>query len=74
MYLAAGETFCFRLTQFGDNIRTTWQQLQVEDDFCDVTLACKDGQIPTHKIIISHSSPVLKNILNQNSNQNQVIR
>ena len=64
MDLAAGESFCLRLTQFGDNIRTTWQQLQVEKDFCDVTLACKDGQISTHKIIISHSSPVLKNILN----------
>ena len=58
---------------FEKNIRATWQQLQGERYFCNVTLACKDGKNLTHKIIISHSIPVLKNLLNQNMNQNPVI-
>ena len=42
---------CFN--EFGSNIRTTWQQLLIDKDFCDVTLACDDGQIQSHKIIVS---------------------
>ena len=38
-----------------------WKQLHTENYFYDVTMACEDGQIQTHKIIISHSIPVLKN-------------
>ena len=59
--------------EFGSNIRTTWQQLLIDKDFCGVTLACDDGQIQSHKIIVSHSSPVLKNILKQIFGQNPII-
>ena len=38
-----------------------WKQLHTENYFYDVTIACEDGQIQTHKIIITHSIPVLKN-------------
>ena len=59
--------------EFGSNIRTTWQQLLIDKDFCGVTLACDDGQIQSHKIIVSNSSPILENILKQTSSQNPVI-
>ena len=67
------ETFRLCLNEFGSNITTTWQELEKEKDFCDVTLACEDTQIETHKLIISSSSPVLKNILKNNSNQHPLI-
>ena len=68
-----GENLCFRLTEFGSNIGKTWKQLQIDKDFCDVTLVCNDGQIQTHRIIISHGSPVLEDILKQTSGPNLVI-
>ena len=37
--------------------------LQEEKDFCDVTLACKDKQIQTHRLLISSLSSVLRNVL-----------
>ena len=66
MDMVEPETFCLRLTEIKEIIGATWQQLQGERDFYNVTLACKDGKILTHKIIIVHSSPVFKNSLNQN--------
>ena len=65
--------FCISSNNFGNGIRSTWQELQVNKEFCDVTLACSDGKIEGHKIIMSHSSPVLKDILKQTSGQNPVI-
>ena len=50
--IAGGENYCLHLTQF----RITWNQLQIDKDFCDVTLECEDGQILSHRIIVSHSS------------------
>ena len=62
--MTSGENFCLRLNEFERNVKTYWQQLQDEKHFCDVTLACDDGHIKTHKILISSCSPVLKNMLN----------
>ena len=57
------ENYCLRLNSFGSSVQNTWQQLQNEGDFCDVTLACEDKQIQAHKIVICSSSPVLKSIV-----------
>ena len=59
--------------QFETHVRSTWKQLLFEKNFCDVTFACEDGQIPVHKAIVSHSSPVLKDILDQHLSKNPVI-
>ena len=67
------ENCCLSLDQFENNIRDSWQGLQYEQDFCDVTLACDDKQIKTHKFIISSISPVFRNILKQNLNQHTLI-
>ena len=71
--MAEGDNFCLRLNEFENNIKTSWQELQAENDFCDVTLACDDKQIKAHKIIISSSSPVLRNILKINNNPHPLI-
>ena len=54
---------CIRLNEFEGNVKLYWQDLQKENDFCDVTLACENKQIKTHKLIVSSFSPVLANIL-----------
>ena len=71
--MAANDVFCLRLQDFDSNIRDSWKEIQSQNDFCDVTLACDDKQIVTHKFIISSSSPVFRNILKQNSNQHPFI-
>ena len=45
----------------------------MEKEFCDLTLACKDKQIQTHKVIILSCSPVLRNILKKNQNPSSTI-
>ena len=45
----------------------------METDYCDVTLACEDKQIKTHKLIISSSSPVLRNILKSHQTPHPLI-
>ena len=41
--MAGNDNYCFRLDEFEGNAITYWQQLQMENDFCDVTLACEDS-------------------------------
>ena len=67
------ENYYLSFNRFESNLKQTWQELQMEKDLCDVTLACDGEQILTHKLIISCSSPVFKNILKQNSNPHPII-
>ena len=67
------DSFYLTLNEFGKTVRTIWKTLQTENDFCDMTMACGDTLIQTHKVIISAMSPVLRNILKQNSNQHPLI-
>ena len=71
--MADNDIFCLRMEEFGRNVGISWQELQFETDFCDVTLACEDKQIKTHKVIISTCSPVLRNILKLNQNPHPLI-
>ena len=56
-----------KVKEFGSNILQSWQEFQFEQDFYDMTLACDDRHIQAHKIIISSSSAVIKEILKKNS-------
>ena len=67
------DTYCLRLKDFDENICTSWQEIQNDTDFCDVTLACEDKQVNAHKIILSSCSPVLRTILKQKTNQQPLI-
>ena len=71
--MAFDKELCLYSHEFESNIKTTWQKLQKENDFFDVTLACGDKQVETHKIIISSSSSIFKSILKQNLNQHPII-
>ena len=63
----------FNLKGFENNIKRCWQGLQIDLDFCDVTLVADDKQISAHKIIISSCSPVLGNILKLNPHPHPLI-
>ena len=71
--MAPNETFCLCLNEFEDVIKSSWQELQRENDFCDITLACEDRQIKTHKFVISAFSPILRNILKLHQNPHPLI-
>ena len=45
----------------------------MEEDFCDMTLACEDKCIKTHKLIIFSQSPVLRDIQKSTHNQHPFI-
>ena len=50
-------------------LRNIWE----EEEFLDVTLACDDGQIAAHKVIISAASPFFRNILNRNPHSHPLL-
>ena len=64
--MVVGDKFCLNLKEFANNVKVSWQELQIEKDFCDVTLASENKQIKAHKIVISSCSSVLRNILKSN--------
>ena len=66
--MSANETFCLRFNEFEGVVKSCWQELQQENDLCDLILACEDRQIKTHKFVISAFSPVLRNILKLHQN------
>ena len=71
--MAPIETLCLRLHEFQDVIKSSWKELQRENDLYDITLACDDRQIKTHKFVISAFSPVLRNILKLHQNRHPLI-
>ena len=66
--MTGSDNFFLHLNSFNENIKTTWKEIQVKEDFCDMTLACQDKQVKAHKLIISSYSPVLRHILNSTQN------
>lgn len=71
--MAGGENFCLRLNVFEKNVKTSWQELQLEENYSDIILACEGKHIKTHKLVISSFSPVLRNILKLNQTFNPLI-
>ena len=52
-----------RWPDFERSIGKAFQELREGKELFDVTLACKDGKLEAHKVILSSCSPVLKDIL-----------
>ena len=48
-------------------------QIRASGDFFDVTLACEDGQIPAHKLVLSAASELFKQILRKNTHDHPLI-
>ena len=61
------EKLCLQWNDFKENITTTFGSLREDNDFADITLACKDGkQFEAHKVVLAASIPFFQNILRRN--------
>ena len=67
------EKFCLRWNEFESNISVAFRELRNDKDFFDVTLACDDEQVQSHKMILSACSPFFRNILRRNPHQHPLI-
>ena len=68
------EKFCLKGNDFHENISASFRELQLGNDFSDVTLVCEEGQqIEAHKLIISACSPFFKAVLLNNKHLNPII-
>jgi len=67
------EKFCLRWNDFENNISNAFKELRDDKDFFDVTIACDDEQIQTHKVILAACSPFFRNILRRNPHQHPLL-
>ena len=65
----ADDTFCLKWNDFQENIKTSFAELRGDKDLVDVTLACEDGQLEAHKVILSSGSPFFKRLLRKMTNK-----
>ena len=59
----ANDKFCLKWNDFQENIKTSFDELRGDNDFADVTLACEDGEVEGHKVVLSSCSPFFKRML-----------
>ena len=71
--MIAEEKFHLKWNDFHQNIKTSFGELRDDKDFSDVTLACEDTELETHKVILSSCSPFFRRILKRNKNQHPLI-
>jgi len=60
------EKLCLSWDDYESNFSVAFRDLRQEKEFFDVTLACKDGQLEAHKVILSSCSFFFKDILKRN--------
>ena len=47
------DSVCLKWASFQDNVKHTFGNLQKDEDFTDVSLACEDGQqFQAHKVVL----------------------
>jgi len=71
--MGSTEKFCLRWNDFESNITGSFKELRLDEDFFDVTLACADGQIQAHKLILSACSPFFRTILRRNRHEHPLL-
>ena len=68
------EKLCLQWNTFHDNMKSSFEELQEDKDFTDVTLACEDGQqVDSHKLVLIASSPFFSDLLRQNRHTHPLI-
>ena len=69
----ANEQLCLKWNDFQNIVQTSFGELRSDNDFTDVTLACEDGSIKVHKVILSTCSPFFKRLLKTHSHPQPLI-
>ena len=67
------ERLYLKWNQFNENLKQSFTELKNKSYFFDVTLACEDGQIPAHKLVLSAASELFKQILRKNTHDHPLI-
>jgi len=68
------DKFCLKWNDFQSNIYSSFKELRQDTDLTDVTITCEDNQsLEAHKVILSASSPVFKDIIKQNKHPHPLI-
>ena len=67
------EKLSLQWNDFRINITSAFKDLRLDHDFTDVTLACEDGQVDVHKLVLISSSPFFKNLLKRNKHNHPLI-
>ena len=67
----AEDKFCLKWNDFQENIKTSFAELRWDKDLVDVTLACEDGQLDAHKVVLASGSPFFKKLLEKTSKHMQ---
>ena len=57
------ENYTLTWDDYKANIQSLFQGLRNDQDHLDVTLACEDAKIHAHKVVLSASSPVFRDLL-----------
>ena len=65
--------FCLKWDEFNVNLRATFSTLRTDPVFTDVTLACRDGQVEVHKVVLAAASTFFANILLKNPHPHPLI-
>merc|ERR1711983_278674 len=60
------ETFMLEWDQFQENMTTSFKTFRSDGELFDITLACDDGQLEAHKVILSASSNFFRQIIKRN--------
>ena len=72
--MSGGNAVLLKWNDFQENIKSSFRGLKGDTDFSDVTLACEDGQVEAHKVILSSCSPLFERLLKSNKHhQHQLI-
>jgi len=71
--MGTAEKFCLHWNDFESNISRAFREIRDDEDFFDVTLACDDGQMQAHKVILSACSPFFRTILRRNKHEHPLL-
>jgi len=71
--MGGADQFCLRWNEFQSKVSNAFKELREEKEFFDVTLACDDGQVEAHKVILSACSPFFRDILRRNPHQHPLL-
>ena len=70
----SSEKLSLKWNDFQENFLSGFKDLRSDEEFTDVTLACEDGQqIGAHKVVLTTSSPLFRNLLKSNRHQHPLI-
>ena len=67
------DTFRLKWNDFQKTIGIAFRELRDDKDFSDVTLACEDLELETHKVILSSCSPFFRRVFKRSMHQHLLL-